>query len=76
MPHHPHRHIDEPVEVDAVKVVLTGTAAWFVAWAAVLVLLVLRGGGSRLWSWQWTCLAGWLLGLLGLYLTSRGRRRR
>jgi len=55
-----------------VRIVIVGTALWF---AAFLVLLPFRGrladGGHEVWLW--TCLAGWLLGLLGLALSLRAR---
>lgn len=49
--------------VDMRPVVLTGTSLWFVAWC---VLLVYRYGDHVVTGiWLSTCLAGWLLGLIG-----------
>jgi hypothetical protein len=62
----------EPVEVNDVRVVLIGTAAWL---AAFLVLLpfrdTLRAHGHGLW--MWICLTGAGLGLIGLYYVHRRR---
>jgi hypothetical protein len=64
-----------PLEVPAVWVVGGGTAVWFVIF---LVLLPMRGrladDGHELWFW--TSLAGWLLGLLGTWLSWRQNRPR
>jgi len=61
-----------PLEADTVKIVIIGTALWFVGF---LVLLPFRGrladDGHEVWLW--TCLAGGLLGLLGLFLAIRAR---
>ena len=62
----------EPLEADTVRIMLIGTALWF---AGFLVLLPFRGrladDGHEVWLW--TCLAGGLLGLLGLVLATRAR---
>ena len=54
------------------RLTLIGTALWFVAF---LVLLPMRGrladAGHEIWLW--TCLAGWVLGLIGLPLAMRAR---
>ena len=61
-----------PLEANTVRLVLVGTALWFVAF---LVLLPMRGrltdDGHSIWLW--TCLAGWVLGLIGLPLAMRAR---
>jgi hypothetical protein len=66
------RPTPEPLEADTVRIVVVGTALWF---AGFLVLLPLRGrlaeDGNEIWLW--TCLAGGLLGLLGLLLAVRAR---
>jgi hypothetical protein len=70
-PPHP-RPAPEPLEADTVRIMLIGTALWF---AGFLVLLPFRGrladDGHEVWLW--TCLAGGLLGLLGLVLATRAR---
>jgi hypothetical protein len=71
-PDRPSRPAPEPLDVSAVGFVGTGTALWFLGF---LVLLPFR---SRLADaghevWLWTCLAGGLLGLLGLPLCLRQR---
>jgi hypothetical protein len=48
------------LQVDTVRVVLAGTAAWVVA----LVLLLLGDRVDRMWTW--TCLAAIALAALGL----------
>jgi hypothetical protein len=66
------RPTPEPLEADTVRIVAVGTALWF---ASFLVLLPFRGRlaehGNEIWLW--TCLAGGLLGLLGLLLATRAR---
>jgi Protein of unknown function (DUF2530) len=64
----------EPVQVDSQRVVLIGTAIWFVAFVALLPFYDWLGQhGHRIWLW--TCLAGWILGLLGLPLIRRHRNQ-
>lgn len=61
-----------PLEADTVRIVAAGTVLWF---AGFVVLLPLRGRladeGNEVWVW--TCLAGGLLGLLGVLLAVRAR---
>ena len=62
----------EPLEVDDVRVVATGTAIWGVLFLALLPF------GARLYdagrgTWLWTCLAGFGLGLLGIAYCRRRR---
>jgi Protein of unknown function (DUF2530) len=61
-----------PLEANTVRLTLIGIALWFVAF---LVLLPMRGrltdDGHEIWLW--TCLAGWVLGLIGLPLAMRAR---
>lgn len=52
-----------PRLADPVPVVLVGTALWFLAFCALLVARWVFGGGSLVWTW--TCLTGWVLGLIG-----------
>jgi hypothetical protein len=49
------------LQVDTVRVVLAGTAAWVVA---LVVLLLLGDRVDRMWTW--TCLAAIALAALGL----------
>jgi hypothetical protein len=54
-----------------------GTVLWFAAFCVLMVLLLVRGrvaeaGHSQ---WRWVTLAGWLLGLTGMYLAQRQRRQ-
>ncbi|MBI1758628.1 MAG: DUF2530 domain-containing protein [Actinobacteria bacterium] len=74
----PRRHpTPEPLQVNAVRVVLIGTVAWFLAFGVLVALLLVRGpaaeAGHR--SWLWTSLAGWTLGLLGIFMAARARHR-
>jgi hypothetical protein len=61
-----------PLEANVVRIVVVGTALWF---AGFLVLLPFRGrladGGNE--TALWTCLAGGVLGLIGLLLAARAR---
>lgn len=59
--------------INARLIVVIGTALWFVAF---VVLLPCYGwlGSHHHRLWLWTCLAGWVLGLLGLALMSRHRK--
>ena len=64
----------EPVQVDSQRVVLIGTAIWFVAFVVLLPFYGWLGEhGHRIWLW--TCLAGWILGLLGLPLVRKHRKQ-
>ena len=56
-----------PLEVDTFALVMIGEAIWL---GAFVVLLFFRDGHGL---WLQTCAAGFLLGLLGAFL-SRGRR--
>ncbi len=55
------KHAPPPLQVDTVRVVLAGTAAWAVA---LVVLLLLGDRVDRMWTW--TCLAGIALAALGI----------
>jgi hypothetical protein len=54
------------------RIVIAGTALWFVAF---VVLLPWYGSLGRHHHriWLWTCLAGWLLGIIGYLLMGRHR---
>jgi hypothetical protein len=60
-----------PARVDTVQIILAGTAVWAVALVLTLVVPALHRG-DRDW-WPWTCVAGLVLGLLGLAYVLRGR---
>lgn len=68
-------HLARPpaVQLDARRVMLVGTIAWFLA---AIVLLPFWGwlGRHDHRLWLWTCLAGGVLGLLGYALLSKHRR--
>lgn len=62
----------QPVQVDSGRIILIGTAIWFVAFVVLLPFYDWLGRhGHRVWLW--TCLAGWILGLLGLALIRKHR---
>lgn len=69
----PYRHV-EPLDVDAVRTVQIGTALWAVALVLTLVARDALQDEGRTW-WIWTCATGVVLGLLGLVITMRRRRR-
>lgn len=68
-----YRHV-EPLDVDAVRTVQIGTVLWAVALVVTLVARDTLQDEGRTW-WIWTCVAGVALGLLGLVITVRRRRR-
>ena len=68
-----YRHV-EPLDVDAVRTVQIGTVLWAVALVVTLVARDTLQDEGRTW-WIWTCVAGVVLGLLGLVITVRRRRR-
>jgi hypothetical protein len=57
----PTKQAPPPLQVDTVRVVLVGMAAWAVA---LVVLLLLGDRVDPLWTW--TCLAAIALALVGL----------
>jgi hypothetical protein len=65
----------EPLDVDAVSVVTVGTALWGAA--AIVLAVFLRGWLERHHDgwWIWTCVSGFLLGLVGLAIVRRRRTR-
>jgi hypothetical protein len=65
----------EPLDVDAVSVVTVGTVLWGVA--ALVLALFVRGWLERnddVW-WIWTCISGFLLGLVGIAYVRRRRTK-
>jgi hypothetical protein len=64
----------EPLDVDAVRTVQVGTALWVVALIGALVFREALDEAGRE-SWIWVCVAGVLLGLLGIAVTTNRRRR-
>jgi len=63
----------EPVQVDSRLVVLIGTALWFVGFVVLLPFYDWLGRHDHR-IWLWTCLAGWILGLIGLALVRKHRK--
>ena len=64
----------EPMQVDSRRVVLIGTALWFVAFVVLLPFYDWLGQHDHR-IWLWTCLAGWILGLIGLPLVRKHRKQ-
>lgn len=69
----PHRSV-APLDVDAVSTVAIGTVLWAVALVGCLVFRDTLADDGREW-WTWTCVAGVVLGCLGLLITTRRRAR-
>ncbi|GAA2252585.1 MULTISPECIES: DUF2530 domain-containing protein [Kitasatospora] len=72
MPKTPLRPSPPPLEANDVAIVGGGTVLWFVAFVVLLPFhstLARNGHGN----WQWICLAGGCLGLIGLWYC-RARR--
>ena len=59
------------MHVDSARIVVAGLVAWAVALVVTLVVPALHTG-ERSW-WPWTCVAGLVLGLVGLAYILRGR---
>lgn len=72
MPKTPLRPAPPPLEANDVAIVGAGTALWFVAFLVLLPFHHALAAHDRGY-WQWTCLAGGLLGLIGLWYC-RSRR--
>lgn len=60
------------VQINARRIVAAGTAIWFGAFVALLPFYGWLGRHDHR-IWLWTCLAGWILGLLGLAIMLRHR---
>lgn len=61
-----------PLEVDIVPLVTLGTALWFVGFVVLLPFHAAMARHGR-GDWQWICLAGGALGLVGVWYC-RARR--
>jgi hypothetical protein len=61
------------VPINARRIVVAGTAIWFVAFVVLLPFWGWLGRHDHR-IWLWTCLAGWCLGLVGLIVMARHRR--
>ncbi|HEX5017116.1 MAG TPA: DUF2530 domain-containing protein [Actinomycetes bacterium] len=72
MPEEPRRVA--PLDVDAVRTVQVGTALWAVALVVTFVFRDELKDADREW-WIWACIAGFLLGLIGIVITTRRRAR-
>jgi hypothetical protein len=66
-----------PVNAGLAHIVIPGTGLWFVGFVVLLFFTAdLRAHDAMIWLW--TCLAGWVLGLIGLsiYFWQRSAARR
>jgi len=61
------------VRINARRIVAAGTVLWFAAFVALLPFYGWLGRHHHR-IWLETCLAGWILGVLGLAIMSRHRR--
>lgn len=61
-----------PVQMNARRLVAIGTILWFVAFVVLLPLYGWLGRHDHR-IWLWTCLAGWILGILGWSIMMRHR---
>jgi MFS family permease len=62
-----------PAQINARRIVAIGTLIWFIGFVVLLPFYGWLGDhGHRIWLW--TCLAGWILGLIGSALMMRHRR--
>jgi len=61
------------VQINARRIVAIGTALWFVGFVVLLPFYSSLGRHHHR-IWMWTCLAGWVLGLVGLAIMHRHRR--
>jgi hypothetical protein len=60
-------------QIDTGRIVVVGTAIWFVGFLALLPFYGWLGRHDHR-IWLWTCLAGWILGLIGYAIIGRHRR--
>jgi Protein of unknown function (DUF2530) len=62
----------QPAQVDPRPVVIAGTTLWFLGFVVLLPFYDWLGRhGHRVWLW--TCLAGWIVGLIGYLLLRKHR---
>ena len=64
------REAPEPLEGNVVATVVGGTVIWFVLFLVQLPFYGWFADRDRTW-WLWTCLAGGLLGLIGIWYVRR-----
>ena len=62
-----------PMQINTGRIVIAGTALWFVAFVVLLPFSTWLGHHHHR-IWLWTCLAGWILGGIGYALIGRHRR--
>ncbi|HJQ41816.1 MAG TPA: DUF2530 domain-containing protein [Jatrophihabitantaceae bacterium] len=61
------------VQMNTGRIIVVGTGIWFVGFLALLPFYGwLDRHDHRIWLW--TCLAGWVLGLIGFVIVGRHRR--
>jgi hypothetical protein len=77
-PARPAKPVLEPLRVRTVTVLGFGTVLWFLFFCVLVVLVLVQGWqpGTHRSDWLWTALAGWLLGLLGMYVAHVQQRPR
>ena len=68
-PQHP--PVTEPLRVDSVPIVVGGIAVWALALLVTLLVPALHTGDRA--DWPWICVAGLVLGVIGLLYVRRGR---
>jgi hypothetical protein len=61
-----------PVRMNAARIVAAGTLVWFIAFVVLLPFYGWLGRHDHR-VWLWTCLAGWILGLIGWSIMVRHR---
>lgn len=63
-----------PVRADLAHIVVPCTIAWFVAWVVLFFFFREELEANDAGIWISTCLAGWILGLMGLSIYAWQRR--
>ncbi|MCW2495933.1 DUF2530 domain-containing protein [Jatrophihabitans sp.] len=77
MPDKPELRQPPAVQMDSRRVAAIGTAVFFVAFLALLPFYGWLGHHPDHHDhrvWLWTCLAGWVVGLMGWALSNRHRK--
>jgi hypothetical protein len=65
--------VPPPARLNTRRIIIVGTVVWFLGFVGLQPWYGWLGDhGHRVWLW--TCLAGWVLGLMGLVLMVRHRR--